>query len=72
MRIGKKFFEKEAFSAADVEKEKVTEAATEGGAEDGGATEGGATEGGADEGGKVFEDASETPKKGKVGRPSKK
>ena len=68
MRIGKKFFEKEAFSASDVEKEKVTEtAATEGVAEDGGATEGSA-----DEGGKVFEDASETPKKGKVGRPSKK
>lgn len=67
MRIGKKFFEKEAFSAADVEKEKVTETA----ATEGGVAEGGATEGGAEEGGKVFEDVSETPKKGKVGRPSK-
>ena len=69
MRIGKKFFEKEAFSAADVEKEEVTEAA----ATEGGATEGGAEEGGdGDNGGDVFEDVSETPKKGKVGRPSKK
>lgn len=62
MRIGKKFFEKEAFSAADVEKEKVTEAA---------ANEGGTEEGGTEEGSKVFEGVSETPKKGKVGRPSK-